>query len=425
MRLSYRILVLKKRKVRMKTQSPESIERGSNSLSILFVAPQPFYEDRGSPIVILEELKVLSDMGFLVDLVTYPVGREIDLPGVRVVRTSNPMGLKHVSVGLSFRKIFLNLFLLFKAFSLAVKKNYVCVHGVEEGAGIALLCKALFGIPTIYDMHSSLPEQLKVFRFFRIGPAQKLALSFENMLVRRADVIVASRGLARQVLSIEPEKAIWEFHFEGVAAPCERDEDLARNLGVQKRPTVLYMGTFAPYQGLKLLLQAAELLRTRIPEVALLLIGGTTPELFLYDRLLRRHGLTDTVLLHPRVNRREVAEYLMLADVLVLPRPRGENAPLKIFDYIGTRKPIVATDIPAHNIMLSNKTATLVEPEASALADGLASALRESRPTRRISSADELTCQAERNMPLKEAVNQAYNYLIGLESREERSWMST
>ncbi len=50
---------------------------------ILLVAPQPFYEDRGTPIAVKHVLEALSEGGYKVDLLTYPVGKAIELPGLR------------------------------------------------------------------------------------------------------------------------------------------------------------------------------------------------------------------------------------------------------------------------------------------------------------------------------------------------------
>jgi hypothetical protein len=39
---------------------------------VLFVAPQPFYEDRGTPIAVRQVLQALGQLGYAVDLLTYP-----------------------------------------------------------------------------------------------------------------------------------------------------------------------------------------------------------------------------------------------------------------------------------------------------------------------------------------------------------------
>ena len=71
---------------------------------ILVVAPQPFYEDRGTPIALRQVLQAASELGYRVDLLTFPVGSDVDLPGLTTIRAGNPLGVRSVPVGLSLRK---------------------------------------------------------------------------------------------------------------------------------------------------------------------------------------------------------------------------------------------------------------------------------------------------------------------------------
>ncbi|HTK41735.1 MAG TPA: hypothetical protein VL287_09085, partial [Gemmatimonadales bacterium] len=54
---------------------------------VLVVAPEPFYEDRGTPIAIRSVLAALSELHYEVDLLTYPVGQAVSIPGLQVIRT--------------------------------------------------------------------------------------------------------------------------------------------------------------------------------------------------------------------------------------------------------------------------------------------------------------------------------------------------
>jgi hypothetical protein len=68
---------------------------------------------------------------------------------------------------------------------------------------------------------------------------------------------------------------------------------------------------------------------------------------------------------------------LMAADVLVSPRERGRNTPLKIFSYLRSGRPIVATDIASHTQVLDEWSSVLVPPTAPGLALGIRSLLDE------------------------------------------------
>ena len=129
-----------------------------NNKRILLIAPQPFYEDRGTPIVIRDTLLSLGGLGFKVDPATFPVGTENNLPNVSVRRTANPLRFRHVPIGLSLRKLVLDICLLMTVLRFSKRNHYDCIHGVEEGSAIAMVSNKLFGMSVICHMHSSLPE---------------------------------------------------------------------------------------------------------------------------------------------------------------------------------------------------------------------------------------------------------------------------
>ena len=83
----------------------------SHKRRVLLMAPQPFYEDRGTPIALRHVLRALVELGHEVDVLTFPVGRSLELPGVRYFRAPNPLRFRSIPVGFSLRKVFLDLFL--------------------------------------------------------------------------------------------------------------------------------------------------------------------------------------------------------------------------------------------------------------------------------------------------------------------------
>jgi glycosyltransferase involved in cell wall biosynthesis len=354
-------------------------EKTVKSFRLLLVAPQPLYEDRGTPIVILEELKCLSSLGIAVDVLTYPLGQDISLNGVSYIRIKNLLRFMNVPVGFSWRKVLLDIQLTFKAFQLVTKKKYDCLHGVEEGALICTIFKWLYAIPLIYDMHSSIPEQLTNRLFFRKGPGLHLAKLIEKILIKNAQVIMASKGLAPLICSIKPQSDIKEWIFDYCPA-CDDSDDLANQMGIQNRPVVAYIGNFAHYQGVELLIEAILKVRDTINDIVLLLVGGTASEIANLEKKVNSLNLTDNVILVQRVSRDQVPLYFSMAGVLSLPRPRGENAPLKIYEYEKSGKPIVATNIPAHKLIANNPNSVIVRPNVDSLANGIIAVLKEKKP---------------------------------------------
>jgi hypothetical protein len=112
-------------------------EMASEITRVLLVTPQPFYEDRGTPIAVRYVAQALSELGAYVDILAFPVGRSVTIPRVKIMRCANPLRLKHVPIGFSWRKIALDA-TLWKAFGRLVNSGkYHIVHAVEDAAYMA------------------------------------------------------------------------------------------------------------------------------------------------------------------------------------------------------------------------------------------------------------------------------------------------
>jgi glycosyltransferase involved in cell wall biosynthesis len=354
------------------------------------VAPEPFYEDRGTPIAVYQLLQALSELSYEVDVLTYPIGRTIEIPGVRYFRASNPLRLQSVPVGFSLRKLALDATLvpaLLRRLSSAV---YRCIHAVEEAAFPAVVLGRRFGVPVIYDMQSSLPEQLAGRLAFRSAPAQWALRRIERWLLLQAHSVVSSAGLAMRVRAAVPAVRLREWRYSGTLpdASPEAAAALRRDLGIAAgRPVVLYCGTFEPYQGLPELLATIPAVLEEVPGAAFVLVGasesgGTTVERGHAD--LVRRGALRVVRRQPR---ERIPAFLALADVVVSPRAYGDNLPLKIFDYLAAGKPVVATDIPAHRSVLTEERALLTGPWSPEIAHGIVRLLQDRELAGRLGAA--------------------------------------
>ncbi len=71
----------------------------------------------------------------------------------------------------------------------------------------------------------------------------------------------------------------------------------------------------------------------------------------------------------------EMPLYMAAADVLVSPRVQGINPPGKLFSYLASGRPVVATNTLVHNQLLDEQCSILTAPNAQGIADGLVEAL--------------------------------------------------
>jgi glycosyltransferase involved in cell wall biosynthesis len=367
--------------VKTAEQASETIDRPHAAVwhRVLVVAPQPLGEPRGTPIAVCNVLTALTELGCEVDLLTYPVGPAVDIPGVRVLHAPNPFGLRRVPIGFSFRKLLLDAALVPAMWRQMRRVRYCCIHAVEEAAFPAVWLGGRYGVPVIYDMQSSLPEQMVRHRAFRGRRVQAVLRKCEAWLLQRADAVVSSAGLLQKVAATAPGTPAREWHFPSAPTDPAPAGNRALRAQLEIQPdaqVVLYAGTFEPYQGLSTLLGAAGRVLQAVPNAVFVLVGGDHDAVEALRRDARRLGLNGAVRLVERRPRTEIPAYLAMAELLVSPRIYGDNLPLKVFDYLAAGRPIVATDLPAHRALLDETRAVLTPPTAPALADGIVYVLR-------------------------------------------------
>jgi glycosyltransferase involved in cell wall biosynthesis len=357
---------------------------------ILVLAPQPFYEDRGTPIALRQVLEALGELGYRVDLLTFPIGSDISIPGLSIVRTANPLGIRSLPVGFSVSKLLLDLSLISSLRHRLSHQSYTCIHAVEEAAFPATVLGRMHRIPVLYDMQSSLPEQMIQRRTFRVPPIPAFLHYMERWLLNRVDLVVSSAGLAERVRRLAPAVSLreWRFPSTPIEASPRQVDTLRRKLQLPPGATVvLYSGTFEAYQGLTELLGAIPAVRSRVPAATFVLVGADPVNGLATSETARTLMQAGALRIVDRQPRQEMAAYLMLADVLVSPRSYGGNLPLKVFDYLAAGRPIVATDIPTHRTVLNEERALLVAPQTEAIADGILTLLLDRGRAMRLSSA--------------------------------------
>jgi glycosyltransferase involved in cell wall biosynthesis len=253
------------------------------------------------------------------------------------------------------------------------------VHAVEEMAFVAAALHSRVGA-VVYDMQSSLPDQLRTHAVFRSGLVQHLLRGFEGWLIRNVDAVVCSAGLKDHVRSQHPGADVTELMYLSAMAspdPARAAQMRAEHGIAGSARVVLYSGTFEPYQGLDHLVDAMPAVLAAHPDVVFVLVGATQDSDLADDA--RVHELVEDGRLRilPRQDRHTIPSFLAMADVLVSPRSYGDNVPLKVFDYMAAGKPIVATDIKAHRAVLDHDCAVLVEVAGPSLAGGIVRVLQD------------------------------------------------
>jgi len=371
-------------------------------LRILFLAPQPFFEVRGTPLAVLHLTRALAGLGYSIDLLTFPQGEPAATEGVRHLRSLRlPVG--RVKAGPSLAKLLLDVPFLAEAVGRLAFGRYDVVHAVEEAAHLVAPFARLLRVPLVMDVDSSIPDQLRYSGFATRRPLLWLAEALERHALRHAAAAVTvcaslTDGVKRQapgvaVFQVEDPPLVDRRQPPAVEAVAA----LRRELSLGDGPVILYSGNFEPYQGVELLLEATP----RVPGAQFLFMGGRPPEIERLRARAREIGASSRAFFSGTQPPSELPVFLALADVLCSPRVKGENTPFKIYTYLASGKPIVATRIATHTQLLDDSLAFLVEPSAEGVASGLRQALEQKAEAR---------AHAERGLALVEREYSAERY---------------
>jgi len=351
-------------------------------MRILMIAPEPFFEPRGTPFSEYHRIRALLELGHTVDLVTYPFGRDVALPGLRVFRCIRPPFIRHVGIGPSWKKVPLDLSLFATACRRVLTEKYDAVHSHEEGGGFGVVLGWMIGVPHLYDMHSSLPQQLTNFAYSRSRALKAVFAWLERFVIRRSRVVIVIcpqledvvRGIDAAVPTVLIENApgSGDAPVEGSGSVVRRELQIGAGT-----PVILYTGTFEAYQGLDLLFAAMRRVQAARPDARLVLAGGRDDQIAAARQQAEREGIASATIFAGQRPAEEIPAFLDAADVLVSPRSLGTNTPLKIYQYLRAGRPIVATRLLTHTQVLDDDVAFLTDATPDGFAAGIVAALDE------------------------------------------------
>jgi len=368
-------------------------------MKILFLAPQPFYQERGTPIAVRLASEVIAkrhDVG--VTLMTYHEGIDVSIPNVRHIRVSSLPLLSKIQPGFSLKKLYTDIFFFIAAMKeLWRNRNdqYDTIHAVEESVFMALLVKWILGIPYIYDMDSSLAlqitEKMPWCKF--LAP---LFLRLEKLAIRNSVAVVpvcdALAALAKSGGSkrtqILPDISLLDYEHpeipnsacnssSGSATSVHTSPSLRREAGLaEDAEIILYVGNLEKYQGIDLLIEGFERIYKQYSKAHLLIIGGIETHITAYRQKIHSLGIPPerAQLLGPRPVA-FLSDYLRQATILTSPRTLGNNTPMKVYSYLHSGIPLLATKLPTHTQVLTDTVAQLAEPNPNAFGQALSELL--------------------------------------------------
>jgi len=341
-------------------------------MNVLVLAPQSFYIDRGTPMDTDILLRALSERGERVDAAVYHEGEDRQYPGVTIHRIKVPRWLKNIGPGFSLKKLVCDLLLFFLVWKLMANRRYDVIHAGEESVFIAMFFRTFFGTPYVYDLDSSIAQQM-VEQMGALRPAAGVLNRIEGLAIRNsiatAPVCNALGDLARRqgapyIETLHDISLLSEQDFQ-------TDGTVRRRLGLGDRLVMMYVGNLETYQGIDMLLDSFRLALQRGADLDLVVAGGSPDHIKKYQTKAASLGVGDRVHFIGPWPAAKLGQLLGEADILVAPRVKGINTPMKVFPYMHSGKPVLVTDLPTHSQILDQQVAMLAPPDPAGFADAI------------------------------------------------------
>lgn len=343
-------------------------------MKLLWIAPQAFYSSRGTPMNVRRLAEAIAGAGHSIDVVTYGFGADVPLPpNVRIVRARRLPFVRRVPIGPSLAKVALDVPLFFcarRVLRTAVPR-YHAIQGFEEGAWIARVLSRRSAVPFVYDMDSDIEAQLAETRAFRwLVP---LARRIDRGAVREAVAVLTVCGtLTERVRRLAPATPVFQIedapNVTDLAEPQSARRRVAESWKLPRGPLIVYTGNLEPYQGIDLLVRAAGRVVGERADASFLIVGGGERQIARLRALAAEVGARQHTFFVGERPESEMAGFLAAADILVSPRSLGTNTPLKLYAYLMSGRPVVATDRPVHTQVVSADEVMLASPTPEGLA---------------------------------------------------------
>lgn len=337
-------------------------------MKILLIAPHPFFQERGTPIAVKLIIETLCEYGHKIDLLTYHEGSDIKVNDLQLYRIPKPLFVNNIPIGFSFKKVIADIYLSFCLIWLIIKNEYDVIHAVEESVFPAALLNKVVKKKLIYDMDSSLADQL-LEKWQFLHRFRKLLEGFEGWAVKKADIVVpVCKSLADKVKTYDPDKKVFVLEDIGFENNSDNREDLKQEFNL-KGIIAMYVGNLEHYQGVDLMLEAVVKINSQT-QYSVVIVGGKENDILKYIEKAKKLDISNKVYFTGPRLLKDLPVYLAQADILLSPRLKGKNTPMKLYSYLISGKPVLATKIESHTQVIDDSCSKLVDPDPESFASG-------------------------------------------------------
>jgi glycosyltransferase involved in cell wall biosynthesis len=211
------------------------------------------------------------------------------------------------------------------------------------------------GYRVVFECHVIPKNRAAFFSLVRhahrvIVISQALKRAFVDGGFAESDILVAPSGVDIDVFDIDISKE-----------EARARVDLPGNAYI-----ALYTGNFTTMgadKGISNILKAL----VDAPEILFVAVGGSDKDQERYLKEARALGVEHRVVLRGTTSQKTLAIYQKAADVLLMPFPdtphyRNHMSPVKMFEYMASKRPIIASDLPTIREVLNETNAFLIKP---------------------------------------------------------------
>lgn len=381
-------------------------------MKILLIAPHPFYKERGTPIAVKLLIETLCEAKHNVDLITFNEGEDITVDGLNIYRIPNLPFIKDVPIGFSIKKIIADVFITTKMIGLLRKNKYDVIHAVEEAIFSAAFLNKFFHKKLVYDMDSSMADQL-IEKWEGLKKFSGLLNGFEKWATKNSTAVIpVCKYLANKVDLFSPETEVQIL--EDIAFDPDysknQNEDI-RTLFPVNSVIAMYIGNLEHYQGIDLMLEGVAKVNSKV-NFSIAIIGGNPESIMYYENKSKNLFIDQKINFLGTRSLDQLPFLLEQADILVSPRTKGKNTPMKVYSYLASGVPVLATNIDSHTQAMSDKEAKLFNPTPEGFAKAFEELLESKSERKRIGEAGKKL--AEENYSLrsyKKKLNHIYEWL--------------
>jgi glycosyltransferase involved in cell wall biosynthesis len=335
-------------------------------MTILVLVPFSFYQQSGSSLSTYYRIMALLDLGYDIDIITYPHGNNLPDEKLNILRSPGRKLFSSFQPGEYKKKIVYDFFILTKCVRQLIKKKYdvVIVHGTMT-YWIALI-KAFFKPHFIAMKHGNLDVEVAKWGISNKKWIIRLARGIDVWFTNRYKKIICEH---HSVMDKFLEAGIQKHKLSLIRIAIISSPTLNADKNTSRPFQILYAGTFVKVQNIELLYKTAELLKNE--NVVFNIIGAVGIELEEGLKIINSMGISDHVKIIERKPQSELKNYFLNSDIVVSPRVFGHDTPMKIFDYLNFGKCILATDEPIHTEILNKRNAYLTDGTPDSFANAI------------------------------------------------------